>query len=72
MAKLEVTNYEVRWNPVHNKGEILTIFSDGQNVKLPIDSDCELAAIVLMMEKKPIFFDTESLFLECAQRPTGS
>ena len=72
MAKLEVVGYSMKWNPVHNKGEVQTIFSDGQIVKLPIDSDCELSAILLMLEKDPVFFDTDTLFLECPQRPTGT
>ncbi len=72
MAKLEVVAYSMKWNPVHNKGEVQTIFSDGQVVKLPVDSDCELSAILIMLSKKPVFFDTDTLFLECPQRATGS
>lgn len=72
MAKLEVVGYDMKWNPVHNQGEIQTIFSDGQIVKLPIDSDCELMAILFMLSKKPVFFDTDTLALECPQRATGT
>ena len=72
MAKLEVVNYSLKWHPVDNKGEVRTVFSDGQAVRLPVDSTEEFIAITLMLSKEPVLFDPDTLYLECPQRPTGS
>ena len=47
MAKLEVVNYSIKWHPVDNKGEVRTVFSDGQAVRLPVDSTEEFIAITV-------------------------
>ena len=72
MAKLEVVNYSLKWHPVENKGEVRTVFSDGQAVRLPVDSTEEFIAIMMMLSKEPVLFDPDTLYLECPARPTGT
>jgi hypothetical protein len=72
MAKLEVVGYSLEWNPVHNNGMVRAVFSDGQIVRLPIDSTGEFIAVTLMLSKEPVFFDPDTMDLECPQRPTGT
>ncbi len=72
MPKLEVVGYTLKWHPVDNRGEVRTVFSDGQAVRLPIDTTEEFVAVMMMLSKEPVFFDPDTLFLECPQRPTGT
>ncbi|MDZ4698382.1 MAG: hypothetical protein SH809_01645 [Rhodothermales bacterium] len=71
MAKLEVVNYSAEWNPVHNSGFIRAVFSNGQQAELPIDSTEEFIAVMMMLEKAPVFLDTRTMDLAIAQRSTG-
>ena len=70
--KLEVVGYTLEWNPVHNTGMVRTVFSDGQIVRLPIDSTGEFIAVTLILSKKPVFFDPDTMDLEVPQLPTGT
>jgi hypothetical protein len=72
MAKLEVVAYSAEWNPVTNTGVIRAVFSSGQHAELPIDSTEEFIAIMLMLQRSPVFLDTRTMDLEIKQRNTGS
>jgi hypothetical protein len=71
MPKLEVVNYSAEWNPVHNTGIIHAVFSNGQHADLPIDSTEEFIAVMMMLDKAPVFLDTRTMDLAIAQRGTG-
>lgn len=71
MPKIEVVEYSAEWNPVHNTGVIRAVFSNGQHAELPIDSTEEFIAVMIMLSRAPVFLDTRTMDLECAQRTTG-
>ena len=72
MAKLEVTQYSMKWNPVDNTGSAIVSFSNGQQAQVPIDSSGEFIAVLLMLSKEPVYLDLKSKELELDQRPTGT
>jgi hypothetical protein len=72
MAKVPVTYYRVEWNPVTNQGVIHAQFSNAPHSQVPIESAEEFIAVMLMMSKTPVLFDTETKELECGPRPVGT
>jgi len=71
MAKTNVTNYRVEWNPVQNKGTV-EVEIGTQAFPVPIESSEEFIAVMLMMSKAPVLFDTVTKDLECGPRPVGT
>jgi hypothetical protein len=72
MPKANVTNYRVEWNAVQNKGTVEVQIGLGKAFPVPIDSSEEFIAVMLMMSKSPVFFDTVTRDLECGPRPVGT
>jgi hypothetical protein len=72
MAKVPVNNYRVEWNPVNNNGVIYTQIGNGPFEEAPINSTEEFIAVMLMMSKSPVLFDTQTKDLECGPRPVGT
>ena len=72
MAKVPVTNYRVEWNPVTNQGVIHAQIGDKPTSQVPINAAEEFIAVMLMMSKSPVLFDTETKELECGPRPVGT
>lgn len=72
MAKASVTNYRVEWNAVQNKGIVEVQIGAGNAFQVPIESSEEFIAVMLMMGKSPVFFDTVTRDLECGPRPVGT
>lgn len=72
MAKKFVSNYAVQWNPLTNKGSIQVTVGGVGPIQVPINTEPEFIAIMLMMSKTPVMFDTETKELELDTRPTGT
>ena len=72
MAKANVTNYRVEWNAVQNTGKVEVQIGMGAAVPVPINSSEEFIAVMLMMSKAPVFFDTVTKDFECGPRPVGT
>lgn len=72
MAKAPVTTYRVEWNSVQNKGTVHVQIGTGTAVPVPIESADEFIAVMLMMGKTPVLFDTQTKDFECGPRPVGT
>lgn len=72
MPKVQVTNYRVEWNPSQNKGTVQVQLGLSPATQVPIDSAEEFIAVMLMMGKSPVLFDTVTKELECGPRPVGT
>jgi hypothetical protein len=72
MAKIPVNQYRVEWNPVTNRGTIHTQIGSSPPSPVPINSLDEFIAVMLMMSKAPVLFDTDTKELECGPRPVGT
>lgn len=72
MAKVQVTNYRIEWNAVSNKGTIHVTVGNTPPSQVPIDSIDEFIAVMLLMNKSPVLFDTQTKDLECGPRPVGT
>ena len=71
MPKLNVTNYRVEWNAVQNKG-LVDVQIGTKAFPVPIETSEEFIAVMLMMSKSPVLFDTDTRDLECGPRPVGT
>lgn len=60
MPKVPVANYRVEWNSVKNQGVVYVEMGGGGPKPVPIDSSEEFIAVMLMMSKSPVLFDTET------------
>jgi hypothetical protein len=72
MPKASVTNYRVEWNAVQNKGIVEVQIGAGKAFPVPIESSEEFIAVMLMMGKSPVYFDTVTRDLECGPRSVGT
>ena len=73
MAKVPVIQYAVQWNPVRNQGKIAVQIADAaQPVEVPIESVNEFIAVMLMMSKSDVLFDTEEKYFELPLRAVGT
>lgn len=72
MAKVQVTTYRVEWNPVNNQGTVHVQLGSSPPTEVPINSAEEFIAVMLMMSKAPVLFDTQTKDLECGPRPVGT
>ena len=72
MAKANVTQYRVEWNAVQNQGTVQVQIGMGPAVPVPINSSEEFIAVMLMLSKSPVFFDTVTKDFECGPRPVGT
>ena len=71
MAKIEVTRYQVTWQPQHDRGIIEVEYVGGQR-PVPVNSSGEFVAVLLMLARGPVLIDTVTGNIECPLRPVGS
>jgi hypothetical protein len=57
---------------VQNQGTVQVQIGMGPAVPVPINSSEEFIAVMLMLSKAPVFFDTVTKDLECGPRPVGT
>ena len=72
MPKLSVIQYAVAWNPVANQGQILVSIGGGAPSAFPINSSEEFIAVMLMMNKTGVLFDTQTKELDIPFRSVGT
>ena len=73
MAKVPVIRYTAQWNPVKNQGKIAVQIPDApQPAEVPIESVQEFIAIMLIMSKPDVLFDTEEKYFELPLRAVGT
>jgi hypothetical protein len=73
MAFVPVLKYEADWNPKVNLYRIRVTFAGGsQPVVVPINSESEFVAVLLMLGKAGVLLDTSSGDLQLPARPVGT
>jgi hypothetical protein len=73
MPYVPVTNYQADWNPAANKYRILVSVAGSPQAKtVPVNSETEYVAILLMLGKAGVTVDTATGSLQIPKRPVGT
>jgi hypothetical protein len=68
-----VTHYVAHWNIKTNKRHIgIQLMGSPAVIPLPVNTESEFAALVLMLSKQPVVFDPVTGHLELPMRLTGT
>lgn len=66
----EINKYRLKWDTNINQGIIDVEFVDGQRQILNINTGTEYAVVVLMLSKKPVYFDDGAIESDMRQAGT--
>jgi hypothetical protein len=72
MPKVAVTHYRIEWNAGKSIGTVHVKIGTGDFKPVPIDSAEEFVAVMLMMSKSNVLFDTDTKDFEVGPRPVGT
>jgi hypothetical protein len=72
MAKIPVTSYAAEWNAVANAGRVFIRIGANPPVPVPLNSAAEFIAVMLMLDKSGVVFETQTKELEIPPRIPGA
>ena len=73
MPFVQVADYEADWNPQNNANRIVVhIVNNPTPWQVPINTEPEFIAVMLMLSKPGVLVDTGTLDIKVPRRPAGT
>ena len=72
MAQIPIDKYSVTWDPEASKGEVFVQRGNNKPTQLPVETAPEFIALMLLLSKPGVLFDTASKKLYIGLRPIGT